>query len=114
MRVLLNIDDDNGKLVDFSVRNPDRETMLFLVRTLRAHVPPKASAWQVRIVGVGAYKINMIKTVREITRLGLKEAKEVVESAPSGIVYAGTDAGLANNIVRALIRAGGHAVKEPA
>ena len=33
----------------------------------------------------GAKKINVIKAVREVTSLGLKEAKEVVESAPKAI-----------------------------
>ena len=31
---------------------------------------------------IGANKINVIKAVREITSLGLREAKELVESAP--------------------------------
>jgi large subunit ribosomal protein L7/L12 len=34
---------------------------------------------------VGANKINVIKVVREITGLGLKEAKDLVESAPKPI-----------------------------
>ena len=33
----------------------------------------------------GSKKINVIKAVRSVTSLGLKEAKEVVESAPSNI-----------------------------
>ena len=33
----------------------------------------------------GAKKINVIKAVREVTSLGLKEAKELVESAPKAI-----------------------------
>lgn len=33
----------------------------------------------------GANKINVIKAVREITQLGLKEAKEFVESAPQPV-----------------------------
>ncbi|GAB6934823.1 MAG: 50S ribosomal protein L7/L12 [Calditerricola sp.] len=33
----------------------------------------------------GASKINVIKVVREITGLGLKEAKELVDGAPSNI-----------------------------
>ncbi|WP_422658466.1 50S ribosomal protein L7/L12 [Paenibacillus sp. EC2-1] len=32
--------------------------------------------------GAGASKINVIKVVREITGLGLKEAKELVDNAP--------------------------------
>ena len=34
---------------------------------------------------VGAKKINVIKAVREVTSLGLKEAKELVDSAPKAI-----------------------------
>ena len=33
----------------------------------------------------GANKINVIKTVREVTTLGLKESKDLVESAPSAV-----------------------------
>lgn len=34
---------------------------------------------------VGANKINVIKAVREVTTLGLKEAKDMVESAPANV-----------------------------
>lgn len=34
---------------------------------------------------VGANKINVIKAVREVTTLGLREAKELVESAPKPV-----------------------------
>ena len=34
---------------------------------------------------IGADKINVIKVVREVTSLGLKEAKDLVESAPKPI-----------------------------
>jgi large subunit ribosomal protein L7/L12 len=34
---------------------------------------------------VGAKKINVIKAVREVTSLGLKEAKDLVEAAPKAI-----------------------------
>jgi large subunit ribosomal protein L7/L12 len=39
----------------------------------------------VTLTEVGAKKINVIKCVREVTSLGLKEAKELVESAPKPI-----------------------------
>ena len=39
----------------------------------------------VTLTGVGANKINVIKVVREITSLGLKEAKDLVESAPKPV-----------------------------
>jgi large subunit ribosomal protein L7/L12 len=34
---------------------------------------------------MGANKINVIKAVREVTSLGLKEAKDLVESAPQAV-----------------------------
>jgi large subunit ribosomal protein L7/L12 len=39
----------------------------------------------VMLTSAGEKKINVIKAVREITGLGLKEAKELVESAPSAV-----------------------------
>ena len=39
--------------------------------------------FKVNLAEVGANKINVIKAVRELTTLGLKEAKELVESAPA-------------------------------
>ena len=37
------------------------------------------------LTSAGASKINVIKVVREITGLGLKEAKDLVDSAPKAI-----------------------------
>ena len=37
------------------------------------------------LVGVGSNKINVLKEVRAITGLGLKEAKELVDNAPKAI-----------------------------
>ncbi len=39
----------------------------------------------VTLTEVGAKKINVIKAVREVTSLGLKEAKDLVESAPKAV-----------------------------
>ena len=39
----------------------------------------------VNLTDIGAKKINVIKVVRQVTSLGLKEAKELVESAPKAI-----------------------------
>jgi len=41
--------------------------------------------FSVILKAVGANKINVIKTVRELTTLGLKESKELVESAPKPV-----------------------------
>ena len=40
------------------------------------------SEFDVELTDVGSEKIKVIKTVREITGLGIKEAKEVVDGAP--------------------------------
>ncbi|MGC2660280.1 MAG: 50S ribosomal protein L7/L12 [Bryobacteraceae bacterium] len=37
------------------------------------------------LTGVGANKINVIKVVREVTSLGLKEAKDLVDGAPKPV-----------------------------
>jgi large subunit ribosomal protein L7/L12 len=39
----------------------------------------------VTLTEVGANKINVIKVVREVTSLGLKEAKDLVEAAPKAV-----------------------------
>ena len=41
--------------------------------------------FEVILKNVGAKKINVIKVVREVTDLGLKEAKEVVDKAPGSV-----------------------------
>lgn len=41
--------------------------------------------FDVILSSVGANKINVIKVVREITSLGLKEAKDLVEAAPKAV-----------------------------
>jgi len=41
--------------------------------------------FNVVLTEIGANKINVIKTVRELTTLGLKESKDLVESAPKAV-----------------------------
>lgn len=41
--------------------------------------------FDVILKSIGANKINVIKVVREITSLGLKEAKDLVDSAPKPV-----------------------------
>ena len=47
-----------------------------------AEAAEEQTEFSVTLTEVGAKKINVIKTVREVTSLGLKEAKDLVESAP--------------------------------
>jgi large subunit ribosomal protein L7/L12 len=41
--------------------------------------------FNVILTAAGANKINVIKVVREVTSLGLKEAKDLVEAAPKAV-----------------------------
>ncbi len=41
--------------------------------------------FNVVLTAIGANKINVIKVVRELTSLGLKEAKDLVEAAPTNV-----------------------------
>lgn len=50
-----------------------------------APVVDEKSEFNVVLAEIGDKKINVIKVVREITDLGLKEAKELVDSAPSNV-----------------------------
>jgi large subunit ribosomal protein L7/L12 len=43
------------------------------------------SEFTIVLKDVGANKINVIKAVREVTTLGLKEAKDLVEAAPTNV-----------------------------
>jgi large subunit ribosomal protein L7/L12 len=43
------------------------------------------TAFDVILAATGAQKINVIKVVRELTGLGLKEAKDLVEGAPKAV-----------------------------
>jgi large subunit ribosomal protein L7/L12 len=61
--------------------------------------------FSVAITGVGDKKIQVIKEVRAITSLGLKEAKELVESTP-GIVKEGIPKEEAEAIAQQLTEAG--------
>ncbi len=50
-----------------------------------AEAAEEKTEFDVVLAGVGDKKINVIKEVRALTGLGLKEAKELVESAPKPI-----------------------------
>lgn len=48
-------------------------------------VAEEKTAFDVVLTSAGAQKINVIKVVRELTGLGLKEAKDLVEGAPKPV-----------------------------
>ena len=50
-----------------------------------AEAAEEKTEFDVVLNSVGDKKINVIKVVREVTSLGLKEAKDLVESAPAKV-----------------------------
>ncbi|MCL4437470.1 50S ribosomal protein L7/L12 [Patescibacteria group bacterium] len=66
------------------------------------------TAFDVVLKSGGAQKINVIKVVREITGLGLKESKDLVEGAPK-TVKEGVKKEEAEEIKKKLEEAGGQA-----
>jgi LSU ribosomal protein L12P len=50
-----------------------------------AAVQEEKTEFDVVLMSPGAAKINVIKVVREVTGLGLKEAKELVDNAPKAV-----------------------------
>jgi large subunit ribosomal protein L7/L12 len=50
-----------------------------------AEAAEEKTEFDVILAGIGSEKIKVIKVVRTITSLGLKEAKELVESAPKAV-----------------------------
>ena len=55
------------------------------VATALAPVVEEKDTFDVILTSAGANKINVIKVVRELTGLGLKEAKDLVDGAPKPV-----------------------------
>jgi large subunit ribosomal protein L7/L12 len=69
--------------------------------------------FNVILTGCGDKKIQVIKALREITNLGLKEAKEVVEGAPKPIKES-VSKDEAESIKKKMVEAGGTVEIKPA
>ena len=64
--------------------------------------------FDVMLLEAGAQKIGVIKVVRELTKLGLKEAKDLVDGAPSKVLEKASKDD-ANKALTALVDAGAKA-----
>jgi large subunit ribosomal protein L7/L12 len=73
--------------------------------TASAAAVEEQTEFDVILAGFGANKVNVIKVIREITGLGLKEAKDLVEAAPS-TVKEGVSKADADSIKKKLEEAG--------
>ncbi len=54
--------------------------------TAEAEAPEEQVEFTVHLTAIGDSKINVIKAVRELTQLGLKEAKDLVDAAPRPVL----------------------------
>ncbi|WP_027469916.1 50S ribosomal protein L7/L12 [Deefgea rivuli] len=70
-----------------------------------AAVAEEQTEFDVILTGAGAQKVGVIKVVREVTGLGLKEAKDLVDGAPKA-VKEGVSKADADAIAKKLIEAG--------
>lgn len=70
-----------------------------------AEAVEEKTAFDVELTEAGAQKINVIKAVRELTQLGLKEAKDLVDAAPK-IVKEGVSKADAESMKKRLEEAG--------
>ena len=70
-----------------------------------AAVAEEQTEFNVILTGAGAQKVNVIKVVRAITGLGLKEAKDLVDGAPKP-VKEGVPKAEADDILKQLTEAG--------
>ena len=73
-----------------------------------AEVAEEQTEFDVILKACGANKINVIKVVRSLTSLGLKEAKDVVDGAPS-TVKTGVSKAEADEALKQLLEAGAEA-----
>lgn len=73
-----------------------------------AEAVEEQTEFDVILKAAGANKINVIKVVRALTSLGLKEAKDVVDGAP-GTVKTGVSKAEAEDAVKQLVEAGAEA-----
>ena len=71
-----------------------------------AEKEPEKTEFDVVLAAAGANKIQVIKAIREITSLGLKEAKDLVDGAPKEI-KAGVSKDDAESIKKKIVEAGG-------
>jgi len=70
-----------------------------------AAAPVEKTSFNVILKSAGASKLNVVKTVKDLTGLGLKEAKELVDGAPKN-VKEGISKGEAEDIANKLKEAG--------
>lgn len=79
--------------------------MMMAAPAAGAPAAEEKTSFNVELTAVGDAKINVIKAVRELTGLGLKEAKDIVDAAPK-MVKEGADKAAADDMKSKLEAAG--------
>lgn len=72
-----------------------------------APVEAEQTAFDVILISPGQAKLQMVKAVKELTGLGLKEAKELVDKAPNAVIKEKVSKSEAEQVKAALEEAGG-------
>ena len=88
--------DENGRLTD-EIRE--------LMERAAAEAAEEKTSFDVVLKSAGANKLQVVKAVKEQTGLGLKEAKDIVDAAPS-TVKEGVDKATAESLKKALEEVG--------
>ena len=68
-----------------------------------------ASIWEVRLTDAGPTKLNLVKAIKDITGLGLKEAKDIADfsfGSSNGVIISGVTREKAEDIASVIIDAG--------
>lgn len=102
-----------GEIVDLIKDMEEKFGVSAAAATVAVAAAPGAAAaveekteFNVELKEVGANKINVIKAVREVTGLGLKEAKDLVESAPKAVIKEGVSKADAEALIAKLKEVG--------
>ena len=85
MTILELRDLNNSIEEEFGVTAAAPMAMMAAAPGAAADAAEEQSEFDVILKDFGANKINVIKVVRELTSLGLKDAKDLVESAPKAV-----------------------------
>src|SRR2546427_742282 len=96
-------------LITFTLFSPNPvSTTVNSVCSSAAAAAEEQTEFTVVLTGFGENKVNVIKAVREVTGLGLKEAKDLVDGAPKHVKEVGAIAD-SEAILKKLIDAGAKA-----
>ena len=81
MKLYFELETDDGNQTNMIITYPDADALNHIIK-LCNRMKKVAELYDVALLSYGEAKINAVKTTRNFTHLGLKDAKELVEQAP--------------------------------